>query len=87
MPGAEDLQEVNSALPVRAFKPGEEFIADVGTVAIFTIRARPGIIDVDVTGNLKPGGQQGVFFSMKKFFIFNQEVAEFSRGDLHPPFQ
>ena len=48
LPCAKEFKKIDSAFAVRTLKPGKEFIANMGTVAIFSIMACPGIVHVNI---------------------------------------
>ena len=51
-PCAKEFKEIDPAFAVGALKPGKQFIADMGTVAVFSIMAGPGIVHVNIVREL-----------------------------------
>ena len=45
-----------------------------------------GVIDMDVITVVDPRGEQLILFGMKALFLFSENAADVSTGDIDPPF-
>lgn len=86
MTGSQQLEEIDSTLAVRAFKPGEQVVAHVGAVAVFPVMTSAGIVHVDERGDLEAHGEDFILFLMEAILVLGKNRAELTRGNLDPPF-
>ena len=58
----------------------------MGAIAVPPIMSAAGVIDMDVITVVDPCGEQLIFFGMKALFLFSENAADVSTGDIDPPF-
>jgi len=86
MAGTQKPEKVDSALAVRAFKPGKQVIAHVGAVAIFSVVTGTGIIDVYKRGDLEGYREDVILFFVEAIFVLDKDRAQVTRRNLETPF-
>jgi hypothetical protein len=85
VPGTEQFQEIDPTLAVGAREPGEAFVANMRTVPILALMARPRVVHMNVPAALQPRLQQRVLLAMELAMAVGDQRAELPGRDIDLP--
>lgn len=79
---AENLQKVDPALAFGTLEIGENFVADVGAVAVFPVMPRPGVVHVQIPGNRDAGPEDFLLLGVEGVLALQEDSGNLAQGNV-----